>query len=130
MIPSVPGAMASSLGRVMFIPKTGEMPHGGLRQYGGFPTYGAWAKNERRFIWRINGTTYRVARLVCEAFNGAKPFANAVVMHVDENSKNNKPSNLRWGTQKENLNAPGFITYCKSRTGTSSPTIKGLRRAA
>jgi hypothetical protein len=29
-------------------------------------------------------------------------------MHVDEDSRNNKPTNLKWGTQKQNLNFPGF----------------------
>jgi hypothetical protein len=46
-------------------------------------------------------------------------------MHLDENSKNNRPENLAWGTQKENLNAPGFIEYCKGRTGKNNPYIKG-----
>lgn len=48
-------------------------------------------------------------------------------MHIDENSRNNKPANLAWGTQKENLNAPGFIEYCKGRVGENSPTTKGRR---
>ena len=49
-------------------------------------------------------------------------------MHLDENARNNKPENLRWGTQKENLNAPGFIAYCKSRTGDNNPYRKGKAR--
>lgn len=42
-------------------------------------------------------------------------------MHKDENSRHNAPSNLEWGTQKQNLNAPGFIAKCKSRIGEKGP---------
>lgn len=70
----------------------------------------------------------KVHRLVCEAFHGPAPFKRAVVLHLDENAINNKPENLRWGTQKENLNMPKFISYCKSRTGENSPSIKGIKR--
>ena len=48
-------------------------------------------------------------------------------MHMDENSANNQYENLQWGTQKENLNAPGFIAYCHGRTGENSPSIKSRR---
>lgn len=34
-------------------------------------------------------------------------------MHINEDPLDNRPENLRWGTQKENLNAPGFIEYAK-----------------
>lgn len=51
-------------------------------------------------------------------------------MHMDENSRNNVPSNLKWGTQKENLSAPGFIEYCRSRTGDNSPIAKAKKKAA
>lgn len=70
---------------------------------------------EGRYVFQFKGKTYRVARLVCEAFNGPPPFNGAVCMHRDENSANNAPENLAWGTQKENLNAPGFLAYA-SRT--------------
>jgi hypothetical protein len=46
-------------------------------------------------------------------------------MHLDENAANNRATNVRWGTQKENLNAEGFIAYCRNRVGENSPTIKG-----
>jgi len=57
----------------------------------------------------------KVHQLVREAFHGPKPFPNAVVIHVDESALNNQPENLKWGTQKENLNAPGFIAFCRER---------------
>ena len=91
----------------MMIPYRGSMPRGGERPYGGTPTFGVWNKQDGRFIVGIRGHTYKVARLVAEAFHGSAPFENAVVMHLDENAANNRADNLGWGTQKENLNAPG-----------------------
>lgn len=54
--------------------------------------------------------------MVCEAFHGVQPhpYPQSVCMHLDENSRNNRPENLAWGSQKENLNAPGFVAYCRS----------------
>lgn len=40
--------------------------------------------------------------LVCRAFNGA-PSKGQVVLHKDNNKKNCKASNLRWGSQSENI---------------------------
>lgn len=128
-VPSNPSLLASSEGRVMVAPYCGPMPHGGMRHYGGQPRFGVWCKRDCRFVVVLKGKTHKVHRLVCEAFHGAAPFDGAVVMHVDENSANNRPENLKWGTQKENLNAPGFLEYCKSRTGENSPTRKSLARA-
>lgn len=42
-------------------------------------------------------------------------------MHDDEDARNNSPANLVWGSQRDNLNYPGFIKYCQSgRAGTRS----------
>ena len=46
--------------------------------------------------------TLRVHRLVCAAFNGPPPFAGAVVRHLDGVDDHNEPSNLAWGTPREN----------------------------
>lgn len=129
-IPSLPGVLASSEGRIMMIPYRGPMPRGGERPYGGTPTFGVWNKADARFIVTLDGHTYKVARLVAEAFHGHPPFRGAVVMHLDENAANNRASNLCWGTQKENLNAPGFLEYCRSRTGENSPTAKARGRGS
>jgi hypothetical protein len=128
-VPSVPGILVSSEGRIMYAPHREPMPHGGERAYGGQPTFGVWNKHDGRFIIVIRGTTYKIARLIAEAFHGSAPFDDAVVMHLDENAANNRPDNLKWGTQKENLNAEGFLTHCRGRTGENSPTIKARRKA-
>ena len=130
-IPSLPQYMASSEGRVMCIPYIKEMPcNRGYRQYGGQPHFGVWNKQDARFIVIYKGHTYKIHRLVCEAFHGVQPKGSNVCMHLDENAANNHFENLAWGTQKENLNAPGFIEYCKSRTGNKNPLVKGLRKKA
>jgi len=48
-------------------------------------------------------------------------------MHLNDDQTDNRPENLKWGTQRENLNTPSFISYCRSRTGGNNPFIKGRR---
>jgi len=107
--PTYPAFEASSEGRVKVVPYEGIMPHGGKRIYGGIPSFGVWEPTQGRFIKPFQGKTYKIARIVCDAFNGPPPDGS-VCMHLDENSKNNRPENLAWGTQKENLNAVGFAS--------------------
>lgn len=128
VIPSIPGLLASSRGRLMVAPYTSPLPNGGTRQYGGYATRGQWDGKRRIYVHK--GKSYKVARLVCEAFNGPPSPSADVCMHLDENSENNAPDNLRWGTQKENLNAPGFLAYCRSRVGENSPTTKARKARA
>jgi acylphosphatase len=128
-VPSIPRLLVSSEGRVMYLPYRKPVLNGaGERSYSGQPTFGVWNKQDGRFIIVVDGKTYKIHRLIAEAFHGPSPFEGAVVMHVDENAANNRASNLRWGTQKENLNAKGFRDYCRSRTGENSPTAKARGR--
>jgi hypothetical protein len=133
-VPSKPGLMASSFGRVKLPDSVAKMPNGGTRKYQPKPTFGTKTKASKiarheymgLASWKFGNM--KIHRLVCEAFHGPVPFERAVVLHLDENALNNKPENLQWGTQKENLNMPNFIKYCKSRTGENSPSIKGIKR--
>ena len=130
-IPSQSGMMASSWGRVLLPEREAQMPNGGWRKYTPLPTYGnkckasKTASHEYYGLFQKERGNMKIHRLVCEAFHGPAPFPKAVVIHLDENALNNRPENLKWGTQKENLNMPKFIAYCKSRTGENSPGIKG-----
>ncbi len=129
LIPSLPEYIASSKGNVMRLPYTGQMPHGGERQYGGEVVAGVTHnQNQMRPTLRFRRKNYRVSRLVCEAFHGRAPSAKAVVMHLNDDATDNRPQNLKWGTQKENLNALSFINYCKSITGEMNPLIKGRKK--
>lgn len=125
---SVPRLEVSSWGRIRITPYTTPTRTGKLRLIAPKTTYGFIDEvgNSRRY--RYNPGNHTVARLVCEAFNGPPPFPNADCMHDDENPLNNRPENLKWGTRKENLNYPGFIAYCKNRTGENNPLVKGRRK--
>lgn len=52
----------------------------------------------------VQGKTKRilVARLVCLAFHGLPPEGKKNTLHYDDDSSNNTPENLRWGTHEEN----------------------------
>lgn len=108
---ALPEYECSSLGRVRRLPHPVPMPHGGFKTAGGQAHHGVWDAKQRRYQITYRGKTYRIAPLICEAFHGPKPFPRAVAMHDDENSRNNREDNLKWGTQKENLNYPGFLGY-------------------
>jgi hypothetical protein len=120
-VPSVSGLLASSLVRIRSEPYAVPMPKGGHRIRELAPTFGVWTGE--RFTVMFRRHTYRVAPLVCEAFHGPKADGQ-VCMHDDEDARNNRARNLLWGTQKQNLNYPGFLTYCRSRTGDRSSRAK------
>lgn len=121
-VPSYPGILVSSEGEVMVKPYPVATGNGGVRMAGGTITRGQW--DGSRYIYPRRGhKTAKVHRLVCEAFNGP-PQPGQVCMHLNEDARDNRAANLAWGTQKENLNAPGFIAYCKTRTGDNHPRKK------
>lgn len=124
-VPSEPGILVSSHGRVLLPPRYAPMRNGGYRAYFPRPRRGQVSRSSKdaahEFLLVMvhcpdkRQRPRKVHQLVCEAFHGTKPFPEAVVIHLDENGKNNRPENLKWGTQKENLNAPGFIEHCRTR---------------
>lgn len=125
-VPSEPGVHASSHGRVLQAPCYAPLPNGGYRLVLPEPREGQVSKASkdaahvyRHVMLRRHGGGPRqqprkVHQLVCEAFHGPKPFPEAVVIHLDENALNNRPENLKWGTQKENLNMPRFKAWLSS----------------
>lgn len=132
---SMPGVLASDEGDILLPPSHQPSPFGGYRLVAPKPSkgYGGRARPYRSMSYysRQFGTI-RIHQAVCEAFHGPKPFPEAVVIHLDENPLNNRADNLKWGTQKENLNMPKFKEYARSRTGEDSPRTKwaARRRAA
>ncbi len=123
VVPSVPDISASSLGRILVAPSRITMPNGGERSYHPKPTFGyeekiATGRTEvpKRRIIRVGRLkkTFKVAQLVCEAFHGQKPRPDAVTIHINEDPSDNRPENLRWGTQKENLNMPKYKAWRSS----------------
>lgn len=97
-IPSRPGISASSFGRIRVEAHEGKMPNGGVRIYGGtHPTFGVLVGKGRkaRYKYWVHHRGMSVAQVVCEAFNGPKPFPKADCMHDDENGLNNRPENLK-----------------------------------
>jgi hypothetical protein len=133
-VPSLDGVQASSWGRVLLPQRTSKMPNGSLRVYKTTPRYGTVLRASRTArhvymgIYNKFFGNLKVHRLVCEAFHGPAPEGKPIVIHSDEDATNNRPENLRWGTQKENLNMPKFIAYCKGRTGEKSPVVIGKKR--
>lgn len=119
-VPSLPGVMASDEGRILLPPRHAALPNGGVRLYLTKPNTGVITRSAKatrhcyRNYWTREFGNIKVHQAVCEAFHGPKPFPEAVVIHKDEDGLNNRPANLKWGTQKENLNAPGFLAYCSS----------------
>lgn len=128
--PSFDFLSVSSWGRLLIDPTEAPLPNGGIRKYVTKPTYGTIQKVKEdysRYVFtnRKRGiNNKKVHQLVCEAFHGAKPTEDSVVMHIDDNPLNNNKDNLRWASQKENLNADKFIEYCKTRLGDLSPRKK------
>lgn len=129
---SYPDILVSSLGRIKLPDREASMPNGGTRTYKPRPTYGIKtksSKNAKHTYMNVSTRYYgniKIHQLVCEAFHGPRPFLKAVVIHQDEDATNNHKDNLRWGTQKENLNMPKFIEYCKARTGENSSVRKHM----
>ena len=126
-VPSEPGVLASSLGRVLQAPCYAPLPNGGYRLYTPEPRFGEVSRAKKsatheyrhimlkRFGDGPRQQPRKVHQLVCEAFHGPKPFPEAVVIHIDEDAHNNRPENLKWGTQKENLNMPKYIAMIRKR---------------
>jgi hypothetical protein len=119
-VPSYPGILASSEGRILLPPGYAPLPNGGYRVYLPEPVRGVITRAHKDAAhsylgyWTRKYGNIKVHQAVCEAFHGPKPFPKAVVIHKDEDAHNNAPSNLKWGTQAENLNAPGFLEWCRS----------------
>lgn len=113
-VPSKPGLLASSWGRIL-LPRV-QVPgfNGSVRWTNPQPRWGLIKKPRKSSNYLYLGvqtTQYgnlKVHQCVCEAWHGPRPFTGALVLHEDENGLNNIPHNLKWGTHTENMNYPGY----------------------
>lgn len=66
------------------------------------------------------GHRFSVHRLILSTFNPVDNMNELTVDHIDGNHQNNKLSNLRWATMKENLNNPNTKSNrrCYDQDGT------------
>lgn len=64
----------------------------------------------------------KVHQLVCMAFHDLKPTGAECVRHLDGDKFNNRPENLRWGTNKEN--AADTILHGRQVSGFDHPNVK------
>jgi hypothetical protein len=121
-VPSVPGILVSSEGRVMHTPYRGPLPNGGERPYGGQPAFWRVGQGCRPLHHQHSRSQLQSAPADRRGVPRPAAIRRAMAMHVDENAANNRPSNLY-------LNADGFLAYCHGRTGENSPTIKARHKA-
>ena len=133
-VPSYPGLMASSHGRVLMPKRTYAMPNGGTRDTSPRPILGQVRTASRGATCQYRGILTRewgnikIHRAVCEAFHGPAPTPQHVVLHLNEDGLDNQPSNLRWGTRKENQNAPGFRAWAASVCREKMSGRSGMRK--
>lgn len=81
----------------------------GCRRYDGYLEVGIYGRHRL------------VHRLICEAFHGCCPSGKTDVDHLNRNTSNNRPENLRWVTHREN---------CRNRKACDEGVVKyGVARA-
>lgn len=69
---------------------------------------------------------FYIHRLVAIAFI-KNDFDKPYIDHIDTNEKNNIVSNLRWATQKENMNNPITLSRTREKNLRIKPNDKGYR---
>ena len=78
-------------------------------------------------------TRQTVAQTVCATFNGTRPTTKHSVDHIDGNTFNNTPDNLRWATQSEQIKNKEIFKSSKPRgvrNVDTGETFKSLHAAA
>lgn len=110
-IPGAPQYEASSLGRIR---KNEKVLH-------------QWIRTRGYFGVRFNGKSTLVSRLVAMAFHGKPPTTKPECMHLDGNSKNNRPENLRWGSRADNMAMERGNEKC-SHPDENNPNVKLTRK--
>lgn len=96
---------------------------GQIRRVGGKPLAQQTVRGYRYVKLRLadRSMMFRVHRLVCLAFNGPKPTGATCVRHLNGDKLDNRPGNLRWGTDKEN--AADTILHGRQVSGFDHPNM-------
>lgn len=93
-VPGYKNVEASSAGEIKFT-ETGHITKGGVAgEYRRVSVIVDDETKQRRLVY--------VHDLVCRAFHG-KPSKGQVCLHKDDDKLNCKPSNLKWGSQSDNI---------------------------
>lgn len=133
-VPSYPGLLASNEGEILLPPRHAPINNGGYRIYTPKPTKGQVrsaakdASHKYMGIYSRQFGNIKIHQAVCEAFHGPAPTPKHIVLHENEDGTDNRPENLRWGTRKENQNAPGFKAWCASVARAKFAGIDGMRK--
>lgn len=92
------------------------------------PPYRIHGSQDAKGYWRVklslpDGSKrgFAVHRLVCEAFHGPASSSILHAAHWDGNPENNKSSNVRWATPKENV-GDDRRRHGRTPTGVKNPT--------
>lgn len=65
----------------------------------------------------FHGKYHKVHILICRAFHGLPPAGKLFVDHIDRCKTNNKPTNLRWASSKENNDNKDRVDQALERYG-------------
>lgn len=93
-MPSVPGVLVSSLGRVEVPPFVREHPSGGLRHHRGHIRSG-WTNTQATV--RVGGLPRDVARMMCEAWHGPAPADRPYCIRLSDDPAQLRPDTVCWG---------------------------------
>jgi hypothetical protein len=130
-VPTLQHIEASSLGRIRYVgPKRQKIDTGHvLPQRSNNKGYKNVNVPRLDCASQTTRRTMKVHRLVSMAFHGPEPLSNQrmVVGHLDDDPGNNCPDNLRWMTQRDNLNAAAC--KAKQRAKTFSPETRAKMSA-
>lgn len=133
-VPSYPGMLASSEGEILLPPRHAPLWNGGYRLYTPKPVKGYAVPSNKggtslhRIIRSREFGTIKVHRAICEAFHGPAPSPAHEVLHRNEDGTDNREDNLKWGTRKENHNAPGFKAWAAKVCRAKMAGQSGMRK--